>query len=111
MFTFVSRSKDLIDSRAEFDQQTFQVDGLKLGSDGGLIDPNTCIYFDLTNKSYEVKQQDEVIADGWRVTKNKLKVDLVEGKTQPTNGNDLLSYYDTHGEKDCAVLMPVPSYE
>ena len=76
-FTYVSKPKDQIESRVDYDAEAFSIEGLKLGSDGGLVDPSSCIQFDLTNKSFEVKKFEEVVADGWRVTKNKQQVDLL----------------------------------
>jgi hypothetical protein len=42
------------------------------------------------------------MSEGWRITKQKLKIDLLQD--QPQN-KDLLQFYNTHSEHDIAVLM------
>lgn len=57
---------------------------------------------------YEVKTWDELLEDGWRVTTQKLQVDLLDEIECCVSDDD---HYKTKDEDEIVVLMELPDDE
>ena len=63
----------------EFQYKSNKIDGLNFLQQK--VEEGSPACFDLTNKTLEYKTFEEILDDGWRVTKKKLEADLVQTET------------------------------
>lgn len=79
------------------------------------MDKKSCLVFNLTQKTYERKTLYAVMQEGLRVTQNKLKVEIeqedISRYNEDDDHQDLLKFYGTDNDEECAILMPVPNTE
>lgn len=66
------------------------------------------LWFDLTTKVYSQKTFSEIIEEGWRVTKTKIEIDIINEHSELEKPEDLTEYYGTTDEHEVAIIMAVP---
>ena len=73
----------------------------------------TCLSINLFTKEYNIQQFEDVIEDGWRITKGKIKKDHDPAHDQVFKDEnfDLLEFYDTQNEPEVLVMVPCPEFK
>lgn len=73
-----------------------------------VADMDRGLWFDLTTKVYSHKTFSEIIEEGWRVTKTKIEIDIINEYSELEKPEDLTEYYGTSDEHEVAIIMAVP---